>query len=357
MNEKPIVFGQPWFSTEEEELVLSTLRSGWIGQGPLVEEFERRLAEYLGVQNVVTVNSCTAALHLSLVAAGLGPGDEVVTTGFTFVATLNAIEHTGATAVLVDVNHETLNIDVEAVARVVTPRTRAVMPVHFGGLPVDTDGFAVLAERHDLWVIEDAAHALGAVGLGCRVGASASDRIASCFSFYPNKTLASAEGGAVSTANSDLAQRIRELRLHGLSNDAWRRYRDAEYRPALATVAGFKSNWTDLQAAIGLPQLERLEGFLATRETSRAFMTSSSRAYPTSHCARVPKRVSTFDTHSTSTRSSSNRRSHETRFSARCAATRSGSRSTTSASTDTRTTPRASALPICRLRIGRPTHS
>jgi dTDP-4-amino-4,6-dideoxygalactose transaminase len=265
-EQRPILFGEPWFGREEEELLLATLRSGWIGQGPLVQEFERQLAEYVQADHAVAVGSCTAALHLALLAAGVGPGDEVVTTPFTFVATVNAIEHTGATPVFVDIDRQTLNLEPEAVEAALTQRTRAVMPVHFGGRPLDVEGFRDLADRHGLWIIEDGAHAIGAVGAGRPIGASVSNRTITCFSFYPNKNLASAEGGAVVASDGELADRVRRLRLHGLDVDAWARYRTAGYRPSLARAAGFKYNWTDLQAAIALPQLARLEGFLATRE-------------------------------------------------------------------------------------------
>jgi dTDP-4-amino-4,6-dideoxygalactose transaminase len=270
MTELPIVFGRPWFDEAEEELVLRTLRSGWIGQGPLVETFERRLAAYLGAPSVVAVSSCTAALHLALVAAGVGPGDEVITTPFTFVATVNAIEHAGATAVLVDIDPETLNLTPEAAAAAVTERTRAVMPVHFGGRPLDVAGWQELADRHDLWLIEDGAHAIGAVVDGRRVGGSGHRRTLTCFSFYPNKNLASAEGGAVALADPEVAQNLRRLRLHGLEGDAWDRYRSGTYLPSVATAAGFKANLSDVQAAIALAQLDKLEGFLATRESLAA---------------------------------------------------------------------------------------
>ena len=265
-GEGRIVFGQPWFGEEEEALLARTLRSGWIGQGPLVAEFERRLAADAGAAHCVAVSSCTAALQLALLACGVGPGDEVVTTPFTFVATINAIEHAGATPVCVDIDSGTLNITPEAVASALTPRTRAVMPVHFGGLPCDLRGLLELADRHDLWLIEDAAHAYGAVADGRQVGGSGHPRSIACFSFYPNKNLASAEGGALCFADPQLLAPLRELRLHGLSGDAWDRYRSDSYRPALAVRAGLKANWTDLQAAIALPQLEKLDGFLAVRE-------------------------------------------------------------------------------------------
>jgi dTDP-4-amino-4,6-dideoxygalactose transaminase len=261
-----VIFGEPWLDHLEEELVVEVLRSGWLGQGGLVERFEREFAEYVGCRHVVAVSSCTAALHLSLVALGIGSGDEVVTTPFTFVATVNAIEHTGATPVLVDPESESRNLAPAAAEAALSERTRAVMPVHFGGWPLDVDGYARLAEDHDLWIVEDAAHAVGGVASSRRVGGSRHARVLSCFSFYPNKNLTSAEGGVVCTEDDDLAERLRELRLHGLSSDAWARYKDPHYRPSLATAAGFKANWTDLQAAIALPQLEKLEGFLAIRE-------------------------------------------------------------------------------------------
>ena len=261
-----IVFGRPWFDEREEELVLATLRGGWIGQGPLVERFEQQLGEYLPADHVIAVNSCTAGLHLTLVALDIGPGDEVITTPFTFVATVNAIAHVGATPVFVDIDSETLNLTAEAVATAITPRTRAIMPVHFGGRPLDSRSFHELAERYDIWIVEDAAHAIGAVAGGCRTGGSSLPRTVAVFSFYPNKNLSSAEGGAISTLDGALADRLRRIRLHGLDTDAWARYRVGEYRQSLAHEPGFKSNWTDLQAAIALAQLDKLEGFLAARE-------------------------------------------------------------------------------------------
>jgi dTDP-4-amino-4,6-dideoxygalactose transaminase len=261
-----VVFGQPSFDEAEEELVLQTLRSGWIGQGPLVELFEQRLGDYLGAPEVVAVGSCTAGLHLVLASLGIGPGDEVITTPFTFVATVNAITHAGATPTFVDIHRETLSMSPESAARAITPRTRAIMPVHFGGRPLDVPGFHDLAEEHGLWIVEDAAHAIGAIADGRRVGGSKLERTLTVFSFYPNKNLSSAEGGAITTPDPELAERLRRLRLHGLDTDAWDRYRTSEYRPSLSRERGFKYNWTDLQAAIALAQLDKLEGFLAARE-------------------------------------------------------------------------------------------
>lgn len=266
MSDRPIVFGQPQFDHAELDLVAEVMRSAWIGQGPLVERFERELAAYVGASHMVAVSSCTAALELSLRAAGIGTGDEVITTPLTFVATVNAIEATGATPRLVDIDPDTLLITPDAVEAALTDRTRAMMPVSFGGRGLDMDGFLELADAHDLWMIEDAAHSVGGVASGLPIGADRHPRLLTCFSFYPNKNLASAEGGAVALQDPELANLIRSLRLHGLDVDAWQRYRTNTFKPSLAVNVGFKANWTDLQAAIALGQLEKLDGFLAARE-------------------------------------------------------------------------------------------
>jgi dTDP-4-amino-4,6-dideoxygalactose transaminase len=285
----PILFGQPSFDEREEEAVLQVLRSRWIGQGPVVEDFESRLAAYVGARHAVAVASCTAALTLSLRAIGVGPGDEVVTTPFTFVATVNAIEHLGATPVLADIDRSTLNIDLDAVRGRLTEHTRAIVPVHFGGRPVNLPAFYELAEENDLWIVEDAAHALGAVADGKMVGGSGFERSLTCFSFYPNKNLASAEGGAVTLSDAEVADRIRMLRLHGLDNDAWKRYRESSARYSLAIDSGYKANWTDLQAAIGIVQLDKLEGFLASRENvARYYDAEVSRMRGVTHVDRGP---------------------------------------------------------------------
>jgi dTDP-4-amino-4,6-dideoxygalactose transaminase len=263
---RPIAFGQPSFDEAEVAAAVAVIESRWIGQGPVVQAFERELGAYLDAIDVVAVSSCTAALHLALVAAGIGPGDEVISTPFTFVATINAIEHCGATPVLVDIDEDTLNLAPESVADAITERTRAVMPVHFGGRPLDVAGFLELADAEDIWLIEDAAHAIGTIEHGRQVGAGTHRRKMSCFSFYPNKNLATAEGGAIALADERVARRLRTLRLHGLEGDAWDRYQVATYQPALATAPGFKYNMTDLQAAIARVQLGKLEGFIAVRQ-------------------------------------------------------------------------------------------
>lgn len=263
---RPILFGEPCFDEREVLAAAEVIRSRWIGQGRLVEEFEARLASYVRAEHAVAVSSCTAALELALRAAGIGPGDEVITTPMTFVATVNAIDEVGATPALVDIDPQTLLLTPGAVEGALGPRTRAILPVSFGGRPLDIKGFLDLAEARDLWVIEDAAHSIGGIAGGLPIGATRHDRLMTCFSFYPNKNLASAEGGAITTRSDAIATSLRSMRLHGLGVDAWERYKAHTFSLSLAQQYGAKCNWTDLQAAIALVQLDKLEGFLATRE-------------------------------------------------------------------------------------------
>lgn len=267
MRDEFLVFGSPLIEDAEIAEVVDSMRSGWVGTGPKVHRFERALEEYVGATHVRCLASCTAALHLGMKVLGVKPGDEVLVPSLTFVASVNAIEHAGATPVLADIDPVSLNLTPAGVERVLTSRTRAVIPVHFGGRPVDLAGFGALADAHDLWLVEDAAHAVGAVVDGRRVGGSRHPRSIACFSFYPNKNVATAEGGALTGSDTDVLERARRLRLHGLDGDAWKRFQVSQsYRPALATEAGFKYNLTDLQASIARVQLDKLEGFLATRE-------------------------------------------------------------------------------------------
>lgn len=256
-------FGEPVIGEAEIAQVVEVLRSGWLGMGRRTLAFERAFAEYVGARHAVSVSSCTAGLHVALVAKGVGPGDEVITTPMTFVATVNAILETGATPVLVDIDRATMNLDAEAVARAVTPRTRALLPVHFGGLPCDLDALGRLAKEHGLFILEDAAHAAGAVWNGKRIGGHGN---LAAFSFYPNKNMTTIEGGMVTTDDDALAEEMRLLRLHGLSSDAWKRFGSKELVVSQAVRRGYKYNLTDVQSALGLVQLGRLEGFLEVRE-------------------------------------------------------------------------------------------
>jgi dTDP-4-amino-4,6-dideoxygalactose transaminase/GNAT superfamily N-acetyltransferase len=258
-----LAFGRPDISEEEIRLVSGNLRSGWIGLGSRTLEFEKAFREYVGAEHAIAVSSCTAALHLSLLAAGIGPGDEVITTPMTFAATVNAILATGARPILVDIDPDTLNLSTEAIAEAISDRTRALLPVHFGGLPCELDAYEALAEKHGLVVIEDAAHAVGAAYRGTRIGGHGN---LACFSFYPNKNMTTIEGGMVTTQDAQLADRVRLMRLHGLSSDAWKRFSSRALIASEAVMPGFKYNLTDTQSTLGLTQLARLEEFLAVRE-------------------------------------------------------------------------------------------
>jgi len=256
-----LVFGKPALGDAEVAAVADVIRSGWIGQGEQCRRFESRFAELVGARHAVSVSSCTAGLHLVLAALGVGPGDEVVTTSLTFVATVNAIVHTGATPVFADVDAETLNIDPEQVERKLSERTRVILPVHFGGLPCDLTALRRLAAARGAVVVEDAAHAIGAAYGGAPVGGGG----IACFSFYATKNITTAEGGMITLEDADLAQRLEILRLHGLSRDAWERFRTKEVVYSDAIAPGFKYNLTDLQAAMGLVQLDRLDEFMVAR--------------------------------------------------------------------------------------------
>jgi len=256
MRERFLTFGAPLIGEAEIDEVVDSLRSGWLGTGPKTARFERDFAAYKGVDQAVAVNSCTAALHLSLLAAGLGPGDEVITTPLTFCATVNAILHAGATPVLADVDPVTFNLDPAAVAARITPRTRAILPVHFAGRPCDMGALMTLAERHDLRVIEDCAHAIESTHHGQAVGTFGDF---GCFSFYVTKNVVTGEGGMILARRAEDAARLKTLALHGMSHDAWKRFSDSGYRHYQVVECGFKYNMMDLQAAIGLHQLARVE--------------------------------------------------------------------------------------------------
>lgn len=254
---EPIVFGAPAIGDEEIDEVVDTLRSGWLGTGPKTERFEREFAEYVGCEFAVATNSCTAALHLALAGLGVGPGDEVVTTPLTFVATANVIEHCGAQPVFVDVLADDGNIDPHRVAEAVTPRTKAILPVHYTGASARVQ--QLRNGNPDLPIVVDAAHS---VELAYADGSSSAAAGATCaaFSFYVTKNLTTAEGGMLVTEDEDLAQDVRVRSLHGLDSDAWRRYAGGPgaHRTYEAVIPGFKYNMTDLQASIGLHQLARL---------------------------------------------------------------------------------------------------
>lgn len=261
-KERFLVFGAPAIEDAEIEAVVSTMKSGWLGTGPQTARFEQAIAQYKGSPHAVALNSCTAALHLSLLASGVQPGDEVITTPMTFCATVNAIIHAGATPVLADIDPVTLNIDPVAVEAAITPRTKALLPVHFAGRPCRMDMLTAMAETHGLKLIEDCAHAIETTFRGKPAGSFGDF---GCLSFYVTKNIVTGEGGMVLARSEADAARIKVLGLHGMSKDAWKRFGDEGYKHYQVVEAGFKYNMTDMQAAIGLHQLERIERYLARR--------------------------------------------------------------------------------------------
>lgn len=256
-------FGRPCLGEEEAREILDTLQSRWIGTGPKAIQFEKMFAEYVHSKHAMAVNSCTAALHLSLLVSDIGPGDEVITSPLTFAATAHVIVHTGARPVFADIDPVTLNIDPEAIERAITSHTKAIIPVHFGGLACQMEEIISIAKRHNLIIIEDAAHAVGTSYKGQMVGSLGN---LTCFSFYANKNLTTAEGGMVTTDDDELAERIAIYRLHGLSKHAWQRYTSRQLLLSDALYPGYKYNMPDLLAALGIHQLKKQEAFLETRE-------------------------------------------------------------------------------------------
>ena len=256
-------FSLPLITEDEEKEVIDTLKSGWLTTGPKTKLFEKKLVEYTGAKYAVALNSCTGALHLSLLALGIGKGDEVITTPLTFAATANVIVHVGAKPVFVDINRETLNINPDEIEGKITDKTKAIIPVHMAGQPCEMDKIHEIAKKHNLFVIEDAAHAIGAEYKNKKVGVSSD---ATCFSFYPIKNITTGEGGAVVTNNEKLAEKIRILSLHGISSDAWKRYDKDGPNTWHLIEPGFKYNMTDIQASLGIHQIGKLDYFIDIRK-------------------------------------------------------------------------------------------
>jgi len=262
MRDSFLPFSRPTIGEEEVAELLDSINSGWITTGPKVERFTAQFAEYVGGRYAAALSSATAGLHLALLAHGIGPGDEVITTPMTFAATLNLIVLVGATPVLADIDRGTLQIRVEEVERRITPRTRAIIPVHYVGQPVDLDPILELARAHGLAVIEDAAHSLGAEYKGRMIG---SFPTTSVFSFHPNKNITTGEGGMLVTNDEAVFERVSLLKFHGMDRNAWKRFdRTGSPRYDIA-VPGYKYNMMDIQAALGIHQLPKLEGFIQAR--------------------------------------------------------------------------------------------
>ena len=262
-DDRFLIFGAPAIEEDEVQEVVDSIRSGWLGTGPKVARFVDDFKRYIGAEHAAAVNSGTAAMHLAMITAQLERGDEVITTAMTFCSTVNAIIHAGATPVLADCDRGTMNIDPARIEEKITPRTRAVMPVHFAGRACDMDAIIDIAARHNLKVIGDCAHAIETEYKGRKVGTIGEF---ACYSFYVTKNVITGEGGMVLTRREEDAARIRTLALHGMSKDAWKRFSDEGYVHYYVYEAGFKYNLMDIQAAIGIHHLKRVEKYWKRRE-------------------------------------------------------------------------------------------
>jgi dTDP-4-amino-4,6-dideoxygalactose transaminase len=274
---RSVPVARPCFDADEERLVLEVLRSRWVTQGPRVEEFERRFADAVGARHAVAVSSCTTGLFLAFHALGIGPGDEVVVPSLSFIATANSVVHAGATPVFADVEPRSYNLDPEAVAAAVGPRTRAILVVHQLGLPADLAGIEAIARRHGIAVVEDSACAVGSRLAGRPIGSSQN---LGCFSFHARKVLVTGEGGMIVTPDAELAAKLRRLRHQGMSISDLERHRAG--RPLIETYpeVGFNFRLSDIQAAVGLAQLAKLETFLARRRLLAARYDRALLAFP-----------------------------------------------------------------------------
>ena len=255
-KENFLIFASPLIGEQEIDEVVKTLKSGWLGSGPKVSEFEDSFKKYKKADYAVALSSCTAALHLSMLVSGISPGDEVITTPLTFCATVNAIIHAGGVPILADIDCRTMNIDPVQIRNKITTRTKAIVPVHFAGLPCDMTSIMEIAMEYNLKVIEDCAHAIETEYKGKKAGTIGDF---GCFSFYVTKNIITGEGGMVLSRKAEDASRLKTLGLHGMSKDAWNRFGDDGYSHYQVVECGFKYNMMDLQAAIGIHQLDRVE--------------------------------------------------------------------------------------------------
>lgn len=262
MKKQFLPYYQPLIEDDETKEVVDTLKSGWLTMGPKTIEFEKLIAKYTGAKHAIAVNSCTAALHLSLIALDIGRGDEVITSPFTFASTGNVIVHVGAKPIFVDIKKETYNIDPEQIKEAITTNTKAIIPVHYAGQPCDMKAITEIAEDNNLFVIEDAAHAIGAEYENKKIGNFGTT---TCFSFYVTKNITTGEGGAITTNDDELADKLRILRLHGISKDAWKRYSEKGNWYYEIEECGWKYNITDMQAALGIHQIKKLDAFIEIR--------------------------------------------------------------------------------------------
>lgn len=258
-----IPVAKPFFGVEEEQALVDALRSGWVSQGPRVAEFEKNFAEYVGARYAVALSSCTTALHLAMLSAGVGPEDEVICPSLSFIATANCIRYVGARPVFADIGPHTYNLDPQCVEEAITPRTRAILVVHQVGLPAPMNELAEIASRRGLVLIEDAACAIGSEYLGEKIGRPHS--LMACFSFHPRKILVTGEGGMITTNDETLAARLRRLRQHAMTVSDLVRHSSSQLVQESYDEVGFNYRMTDLQATIGLQQLRRLDEMIARR--------------------------------------------------------------------------------------------
>lgn len=262
MSDEFLPFSKPSISDNAIADVVACLKSGWITTGPRVTQFTEDLKAYFQAPHALPLASATAGLHLALIAMGVQPGDEVITTPLTFAATLNTIVLAGAKPVLIDIDPQTLNMDLNLLQAAITERTKVIMPVHFAGLPVDMDPLYAIAQHYGLRVLEDCAHAIGSEYKGKRLGGFGDTQV---FSFHPNKNMTTGEGGCVVTRDQQLADQIARLRFHGIDRQSWNRYGKGGNQDYEIVLPGFKYNMMDLQAAIGIHQLKELQGFIERR--------------------------------------------------------------------------------------------
>jgi len=259
-----IIYGQPIIEQPEIDEVIDSMQKAWLGTGPKVSQFELDFAKYKSTPYAAALNSCTAGLHLSCKALNLQLGDEVITTAMTFCATVNAIIHAGATPVLADIDELSWNIDPKDIERKITPKTKAIIPVHFAGRACDMDSIMNIANKYNLAIIEDCAHAIETEYKGKKAGTFGDFGV---FSFYATKNIVTGEGGMVISKSQDKISRIKMLSLHGMSKNAWKRFSDEGYKHYLVEEAGYKYNMMDIQAAIGIHQLKKIEEYSLKRES------------------------------------------------------------------------------------------
>lgn len=253
---------RPYFDDEELNRVADVLKSGWWTKGSVTREFEKVFAEYVGAKYAVALNSCTAAMHIALVAKGIGEGDEVISTPMTFCSTINTIVHTGAKPVLVDIDSKTGLIDVDKIEAAITEKTKAIVPVHYAGQSCDMDKINAIAEKYGLFVLEDCAHALSTEYKGRKIGSMGN---ACAYSFYVTKNISTAEGGMLTTDDEELYEKASVLSLHGMSKNAWSRYGTKGDWKYEVCDPGFKYNLTDIAAALGIAQMNKLDEMQAIR--------------------------------------------------------------------------------------------